>query len=338
VSLIAIREGGTHLPSALEEGPMGGAESAVIELARALARRGHEVVVRTDADTVEASDNLTWGAVKLPANADIAIANRALRFVDELPRSSRKALWLHNTAEYLLRPRTFAQLMRRRPTLVFIGSYHRRQWAPLKLLPQRTIPYGLSAMFLNVTIRSAPPPPKAIFTSNPLRGLDWLLERWTAIHEALPSAELHIFSGPQTYGAWGQSVSGRMEPVLERARSMERSGVVTRVPVARGELVCELTNSRAMLYRGDRAETFCLAVAEAQAVGVPGVVQPLGSMSERVAHGLTGFVEDQDDAYVARAVQLLTDDTIWRSMSAEAAQRARRSWDDAADDWESQLE
>ena len=33
-----------------------------------------------------------------------------------------------------------------------------------------------------------------------------------------------------------------------------------------------------MLYKGDPGETFCLSIAEAQALGIPCVVQPIGSL------------------------------------------------------------
>jgi glycosyltransferase involved in cell wall biosynthesis len=45
-----------------------------------------------------------------------------------------------------------------------------------------------------------------------------------------------------------------------------------------------------MLYGGHRVEAFCLAVAEAQALGVPAVVRPIAAMPERVRDGITGFI------------------------------------------------
>ena len=86
-----------------------------------------------------------------------------------------------------------------------------------------------------------------------------------------------------------------------------------------------------MPYRGDLAETFCLAVAEAQAVGVPAVVQPLGSMAERLQDGETGFVDADDDAFARHTVALLTDDDLWRRLQQGCLERRGGwSWDDAA--------
>jgi glycosyltransferase involved in cell wall biosynthesis len=86
-----------------------------------------------------------------------------------------------------------------------------------------------------------------------------------------------------------------------------------------------------MLYRGDPGETFCLALAEAQAMGVPAVVQPIGSVAERVVDGATGRVTASDDEFAEAAVALLRDDALWRRYhrNALATQRGL-GWDEVA--------
>jgi len=86
-----------------------------------------------------------------------------------------------------------------------------------------------------------------------------------------------------------------------------------------------------MLYRGDPGETFCLALAEAQAMGVPAVVQPLGAAGERVIDGITGRVAEDDDAFAAAAVEALRDDALWRQWHFAALAHQRGwSWDTIA--------
>ena len=44
------------------------------------------------------------------------------------------------------------------------------------------------------------------------------LDRWVEeIRPAVPAAELHIFSGPRTYGAVGAAKAGAMRPILAAA-------------------------------------------------------------------------------------------------------------------------
>jgi glycosyltransferase involved in cell wall biosynthesis len=106
---------------------------------------------------------------------------------------------------------------------------------------------------------------------------------------------------------------------------LRSEGVVVRGPVPKSQLVAEFREARAMLYRGDLNETFCLAVGEAQASGVPAVVGTLGSVVERVRDGETGFIARDDDAFADAAVRLLSDDALWRRQH-EAALKFQRTW------------
>jgi glycosyltransferase involved in cell wall biosynthesis len=101
--------------------------------------------------------------------------------------------------------------------------------------------------------------------------------------------------------------------------------------VPKPELAQKLRAARVMLYRGDANETFCLAVAEAQALGLPAVVMRLGSLPERVEDGVTGAVAQDEDAFVAAALALLRDDALWQSRHRAAIARQKGlSWDEAA--------
>ena len=85
-----------------------------------------------------------------------------------------------------------------------------------------------------------------------------------------------------------------MEAVLARAEALHDSGVRRHPPVRPDELAEVLAEARVMLYRGDPGEAFCMALAEAQAMGLPAVVQPIGIVAERVIDGVTGVVAADD--------------------------------------------
>ena len=96
-------------------------------------------------------------------------------------------------------------------------------------------------------------------------------------------------------------------------------------------LIEEFRSARCMLYRGDINETFCLAVGEAQAMGVPAVVQGLGSVVERVVDGETGFVRPTDAGFAEAAVELLNDEALWQRQHLSALEQQRSwRWPDAA--------
>ncbi|MGA3306091.1 MAG: glycosyltransferase [Stellaceae bacterium] len=322
-----------------ETGPLGGAEAAVVALAEALVARGHSVEVYNRCAVRLTHKGVAWIplSVGTPSSADLYIANRSHRLIGLVPGARKAVFWIHNPGWYLKKPRYVWALWRRHPVIVCLGAYHATTvpgWIPRSGLA--IIPYGLAEEFRHAEPLASPPPPRAIFTSNPQRGLDWLLDLWgISIHPALPEAELHIHAGPSVYGEAGGRQAGAMAVVLDRARSMDTIGVRCVQPVPRAALIKALRESRVMLYRGDENETFCAAMAEAQALGVPAVAQPVGSLPERIVDGVTGELAVDDASFAASSVALLHDDERWRRMHLAALERQRgRPWDDAAQDFE----
>ena len=302
-------EGPYVAAEAIGDRPLGGAETAFALLAEAFERRGHAVEVCAGG-----------GASAAPAG--MVLANRLPRVFRRLPRRGRRVLWLHNPGGYLRKPRHLLPLLAARPRVVTLGPSHSAslpRWLPFR---PAEIPLAVAPPFsAGAQRRARPPPPVAVFTSNPLRGLDWLLDLWTArIRPAVPAAELHLYTGAATYGG-DPRLSARAAPVLARAASLAEAGVRLRDPLPRPALAARLREARAMLYRGDPGETFCLALAESQAIGLPCVVTPLGAVAERVADAETGVVARSDDAFAEAAIHLLSDDAAWSTMHAAALAR-----------------
>ncbi|MBB43992.1 MAG: hypothetical protein CMM44_09550 [Rhodospirillaceae bacterium] len=322
-----------------EEGPLGGAESAVVSLANKLATRGHEVTVFTATQEEVFHRGVKWLPIsgELPRFASLYIANRSDKLIPLLPDAMARVFWIHNPAEYLLKFRYLWKLFKWKPTIIFSGAFHAKTcpvWVPEG--GRRVIPYGITDIFLD-TKRKCIAPPVALFTSNPLRSLSWLLDVWVEkIHPLSPAAELHIYSGPETYGSFGLTRAGAMNKVIEKAHSCEKFGVKVLSPVKKSKLAKVYSNARVMLYRGDPGETFCLAIAEAQAVGVPAVIQNIGCVAERIIDGKTGFVTSDDTSFANKASALLNDDELWWQQCRTALEEQRSwSWDEAAKAFES---
>jgi hypothetical protein len=315
------------------ERPLGGAESAFVALAEALAALGAEV--HAYAKDAREMDHLgvRWrkAGAAWPKKIDLFVANRSPRLLSARLDAKVRAFWLHNPAQFLSKPRYLWPIVTRAPTIVFAGPSHAATapgWLPGRRVQ---IPLGVEAPFLETPRAPGPPPPRAIFTSNPTRGLSPLLLLWReTIRPAVPDAELHVFSGPQVYDATGPRAAA-MRAALADAESSRAQGVVVRAPTAKADLARELAQARTLLYLGDPGETFCLAVAEAQAMGVPAVVRPIGAVAERVSDKRTGFVVKEHADFAAAAIRLLREDALWGAMSAEALKgRAAASWSHAA--------
>ncbi len=325
----------------LNSSPLGGVESSIIYLAAEFARRGHRIQVRNKCKKSLDHLGVEWRPIEQgcwPEKIDLYIANRGDKLIDRMPNAEKTIFWIHNPAQYLLKWRYLKRLWRIKPVIVFIGSYHAStypNWAPGG--ERINIPYGIPDIFCDAELKINAPQKRAIFTSNPLRSLDWLLELWVnRIEPKIVGAELHLFSGAKTYGSFGNKNTEKIEQIISKAKHYSSQGVRVRGPVTKLQLVDEFKLARCMLYRGDLDETFCLAVGEAQASGVPAVVQNLGSVVERIEDKKTGFIVQSDDDFVNKTIEIMSDDKLWcfQHENALDIQRSWR-WSDAAGLFES---
>ena len=312
--------------SDLEEKSIAGTQTAFIELSRAFEQLGAVVNVYTDTLRVLEGNGRTWNQLSQVDGTvayDLMIVNGSPYLFENFKciKTKRKILWIHNEAKYLLYWNRLKYLLKYLPIVVFSGKYH-KSTLPF-FIPtggRKIISYGISDDVLNMT-PCAPDErnKKVYFTSNPLRSLRWLVDLWVKeIYPKHPDAELHVFAGWKTYGAWGNSVKNRMQTEIEYASQFAENNIIIRDVMPKQELFREMKQGRAMFYKGDRAETFCLAVAEAQALGLPAVVTDLGSMKERVEHGVTGFVVKTEKAFVETAKRVLEDEKMYLKMSSNA--------------------
>jgi len=336
MAFVVMADDGIAFDGAMAEtAPLGGAERAFVALAEALAQGGHGVEVRNRCGAALTHNGVHWAPVgsDTPDRCDLYIGNRGHRMIGLVRHPRRRLFWLHNPGFYLRKPRNVWRLAWYRPILVATGPYHAGTipaWLPDG--GREIIPYGLLEDFRRAAPRD-PPAPRAVFTSNPLRGLDWLLDLWARrIAPEVPGAELHIYAGSAVYGGAAAPRARAIEAILEQADGRRAAGVCRHPPVGPGELAAVLSGARVMLYRGDPGETFCLALAEAQAMGVPAVVTPLGAVAERVVDAVTGTVAADDDAFVAASIALLRDDDLWRRRHQAALETQRGlGWDEVAD-------
>ena len=293
------------------EEPLGGTETAFVLLAESFVKNGHKVIALTKKLESEDYNGVAWKPLNTKINeCDLYIINRAPSLLDKAPKSKRTILWVHNPASYLNKFRNFRRLIFKNIKVVCSGKYHFDSlpvWIKSRSL---IIPLGLSEeVFTNENVAKKAPEPLVIFTSNPERGLLWLVDIWIKkIKVSVPNAKLHIFAGHKTYGGRNKD---KIKNILNSVRDLKDPSITLFDPIPKKELFNKLLNYRAMLYKGDPGETFCLSVAEAQALGIPCVVKPIGSLGERVKNKITGIVADNDEDFSIGAISILKEDKVW---------------------------
>src|SRR6266853_1582388 len=84
-------------------GPLGGAETAFVALAEALAARGHRVEARSRCNAALIHNGVRWAPLdnEVPAECDLYIGNRGHRVIGLVPGARCRLFWIHNPAQYL---------------------------------------------------------------------------------------------------------------------------------------------------------------------------------------------------------------------------------------------
>jgi glycosyltransferase involved in cell wall biosynthesis len=345
---IAIQTSGLRITG---EDPMelslGGAESAVVWMARALARRGHRVTVlcHTDPGGREAG-----GVSYLPAGecggGDVFVAARCPEALAAAHAAALRGLWHHD-------PPCAEIAARLRPVLAdaafafFLSRFQRDAYARLGLAGGAVLSAnGVDFAAADDVARAAPegePGPRFLYASRPSCGLETLLQEiWPRIRRRLPEAELLVTS----YDIASLPDPARLERARRAGEVLARAiaaspGVRAVGPLVRRDLWREMARSAAVLYPTDTPEVSCLVALEAQALGVPIVTTARFAFPETVGFAAAliaapwGTAEYAED-FAGTAVQLVTEPDF-RAAARAAGRRhvtpATHSWDVLAGAW-----
>jgi glycosyltransferase involved in cell wall biosynthesis len=352
-------------PSSGEDRPLPAIQSALLTLTRLLAGRGHEVHVfawnsapdevagvafhdRSDLARFARSgavDALVVVPEVLPLLMPIEARARMVWTGNAYSRGdsaiSRRWIWdpekgKRGRVARLYNLGLFASHVDR----IVVGSHwqsryvHEATGVPMRKLD--VIPIGVPLEYYS----GSPPSRSAhriVYTSQPRRGLRVLLRLFPQIRAAVPDAELHVFGYDWASGS----------PEFRDMGVVRQPGVQLKGSLSKSQLAFELRSAAVMAYPCTFKETFCVAVAEAQAAGLPVVTTRSGALPERVDDGVDGFVvpgdpkgDDFGSQFVEAVVRLLMDGMLRERLGAAGAEKARSSfdWRLIATHWERVLE
>lgn len=317
-----------HLHSQQSEG-LGGIETACIELATALAARGHAVTLLTRTDEPHSRGgvtNLPLAAIS-DTKGEVLISCNDARLLGHT-RHGCNVLWMHNPValEKSVRKGQLGPIVRQRPHAVFGSIYADRDCSSLYPFASRHVmPLGISAPFLASRLDQARAL-RFVWVSQPRRGLKPTLQAWLRVAPHLPDASFHIFGA----GAERTGVTDA---------EMREANIVLHPRATKAELADFYETACAMIYPGAADETFCLAAAEAQCAGLPVVTLGIGALAERVQHGVNGLI-CRDFYELSETIAALCKDPGLLAQLRDGAQALRplMGWARVAQLWESLLQ
>lgn len=343
--------------------PLGGTQSAVAYLAAALGRRGHEVAILNGATAPRRVAGVTIAPMN-GAPLDRLFGLDAVILVSGLPLEALQSLWplaqtrtplllwLHSNAttdaaRYLTDGRVLASYDRIIGVSRWqIGALNREMGVPAERM--QAIGNAVAPPF--EALLSAPPDqprsphPTLAYSVTPFRGLDLLLQAWPLILQAVPTAELKIYSSLAMY-----QVAEAEDPYREiYAACRATRGVDYVGALSQTDLAAALSQAWLFAYPSSYQETFCIGLIEAMAAGCHAVTTDLAALPETAMGHATLVPFEADRASLARRFAEAALDRLTRmaqapeqAAQARIAQRASLAqtmvWRARAMEWEAMI-
>ena len=215
-------------------------------------------------------------------------------------KCKRNFLWSHSiqSIEKFLRKKQLFAFLKNKPVMILEGDYHFKNRSFFtSMFGKKKLPIAVDNDFINYKIdRHYVPSRKAIFTTRSDRNLDFLIKCWSSIIIESDNSCLYI------------------NPPFNLTDENTKLGIRLRKKGNKFDLINELASSRVMLNPGHKGEVYCLAAEEARELCVPIVTLGIGSLSERVEHGITGFIAKNTKEFIDYTIKILNDDELYLSL------------------------
>jgi glycosyltransferase involved in cell wall biosynthesis len=278
-------------PRDIETRGLGGSETAVVHVARALARTGRAVTVYGNAvPATDAGVEYREAAEFEPAEWRGALLSlRRPEVFGPHCAASVRVLWTQDPSGGASLGPSLAPYV---DHVLAVSQWHAdrlRERHPYLADKVRAIRNGIDVALFERSPGARDP--RVLFTSQPERGLDVLLELWPRVRAEVPDAELAFCHAP-VY----EFIAGRIDHVAEHRRLIDdlaRQPGVTRLgSLSQPDLAALMLRSRVWAHPSwatpDRLpfnETSCVSAMEAQAAGMWPVASAWGALVETVRIG-----------------------------------------------------
>ncbi|TAL41571.1 MAG: glycosyltransferase [Salinibacterium sp.] len=338
-------------PASVEDGGIGGSETAAVHMARELARRGHEVTCFGQHTGFEG----TWDGVLYRnfeaaitdsslLDCDVFVSSRDKRALRLKPHARYKVLWVHDIHV----GDDFEQELLKYDRIWCLTEWHRKTlqgyYAHVSKSKLTVIRNGIdAARFVQVEPHSTRKP-HFVYSSSPDRGLNVLLDLWPQIKALRSDAELHVYYGFDTWEKMavrnkvGQAQIAWFKERLIGERA-EKAQIWYHGRVGQAELAAAFSKSPLWLYPTGFKETYCITALEAQAAGAVPISTRLAALSETVKVGTLIAPHNTEARYRTEFLDackhfLITHPEEATKLSGEGrAWAMEQTWSKLADAW-----
>ncbi|MBF0106523.1 MAG: glycosyltransferase family 4 protein [Deltaproteobacteria bacterium] len=326
---------------------LGGTESALIYMARELARLEKKVEVYCTChepgvyDGVIYRNNIDFGIVNRLSKPPVVVACRNDHYLQNCTRATQRWLWIHDRATGV-----FNHLGDESPLLnhsrfehVFcLSQYQKNDWMRAYAMPENKFVCTSNGFDPEIFFPGPQQRPLSlIYTSRPHRGLRTALDCVERLRTKYPNLVLKVCT--YTYEK-SLAEDDEWKPFLE---DLKKPWVVSLGTLTKAELAHELRHSSLLLYPNTSlAETSCIAAIEAMACGCPVITSDNGALPETVPHRVGGLVvrftdnrEELTQALCEAVTTLFQDDPFMDVLRQSAVRHVQACypWGHVARQW-----
>lgn len=327
-------------PPSINEGGIGGSETAVVHIARRFAQAGWKVDVFANPDHMEGVHDGVgyWDCKRLPRDAayDVLVVWRDPNGHALPIQAPVRLAWLHDQH---YGPDSGPDLARY-DRVLGVSQHHADFLAhAYGLTNVDFVPNGIELERFDRTIQKEPF--KCVWSSSPDRDLDLMLRLWPRITKVEPAATLHVAYGWQ--GVDFRIKMGDQEAVALKdrlQRTMDSTpGVTWYGRVGQAELAKMKCESWCSPYFTGFWEVSCISMMESMAAGAVPVCSSTGALKETVGNGgyvIPGnpFAAAPQDFFLRICHAVLGEANARVSrMHAGYARAETYTWDAAFDRW-----
>ena len=290
-----------------------GGENAIIHLSNELSKLGNEIVVFNSFKNICVISGVKWLNIS-HANKnltyDIAFTNNDIKLFDKII-AKKYVAFSHSiqSIEKFIRKGQLFSYLKYKPKIVLLGKYHseNRNYL-LKLFGTINLEWAVDPLFLEAKLDENLIENRAIFTSRRDRNLDLLIKLW--IKDIFPkNKSIKLYSTPS-------------ELINNDFNIFERNFE------DKTTMVNDLLKSKVLLVPGHKGELYCIAAEEARELCIPIITLGIGSLSERVEHGITGFVAKNYEEFAYYTLEIFKDINLWKSLRNNLIKlRGSKKWD-----------
>jgi glycosyltransferase involved in cell wall biosynthesis len=307
------------------EKPIGGAETALLHMSKALCLAGVEV-------EIIANDNSSFNF------HDVLIVKRFPLVILKY-RSAFRAVYFwspddsnHGSLAPLYNPENLEKFNQAVDGVFTISHYQYQKFAALGIKETKLIPSRYGINIKDFKERDLKPTKICIYTSSPKRGLELLPQIWPKIHSEVPDATLWVYSSMQTY----RKDDSPYEELYNKIRKLPNTTYFGSIKW--DQLVRTLSRTRLLLYPNIFEETSSLCTLEAVAAGCAVITSSIGALPESAKDNIfiTPFSNPIKyiNVFADWAIKILTDDNLFNVISQRNQKQALTfDWKQIATEW-----